>query len=128
MRILLDTHVALWALMDDQRLNATARAHIADPGNEVFVSSASVWEIAIKRGVGRSGIPFPASEAVSYFRDAGYTLLAIRPEHAAAVESLPKLHGDPFDRMLIAQALAEPLRLITHDRMIARYSDTVILV
>lgn len=128
MRILLDTHIALWALTDDPRLGATARAHIDAPANEVYVSTASVWEIAIKRALGRSGISFTAHDAVDYFHDAGYTLLDVRPEHAAAVETLPKRHGDPFDRLLIAQALIEPLRLITHDRVIAGYTDTVILV
>lgn len=127
-QILLDTHIALWALVDDRRLGADARATILDPDNAVTISAASVWEIAIKRALGQSGIPFSARTAIGYFMQAGYQLLGVRPEHAAAVEALPKLHSDPFDRMLVAQALAEPLRLMTHDRALAAYSDTIILV
>jgi PIN domain nuclease of toxin-antitoxin system len=128
MRLLLDTHMALWALADDRRLGAIARAYIGDPENDIFVSTASVWEIAIKRALGRSGIAISARDAVDCFRDAGYALLEIRPEHAATVETLPKLHADPFDRLLVAQAISEPLRLLTHDRVLAGYSDTVIHV
>ena len=114
--------------MDDRRLGAAARGLITDPGNAIFVSAASVWEIAIKRALGRSGIPFSAAAALEYFSQAGYQRLDVRAEHAAAVENLPKLHGDPFDRMLIAQALVEPMHLITHDRVLAGYSATVMLV
>jgi len=127
-QILLDTHIALWALTDDRRLSANARDAVSEPDNAIWVSAASIWEIAIKHALGRSGIPFPARKAIGYFDQAGYQLLAVQPEHAAAVETLPPLHGDPFDRMLIAQALTEPLRLMTHDRLLAAYSDTVILV
>lgn len=118
----------LWALTDDRRLGRDARKLVADPGNAVSVSAASVWEIAIKRALGRSGIPFAATAALDYCSQAGYQLLAVRPEHAAAVETLPKLHGDPFDRMLVAQALTEPMHLITHDRMLAGYSETIKIV
>lgn len=120
--------MALWALADDRRLGTIARTHIGDPENDIFVSTASVWEIAIKRALGRSGIAINARDAVGYFRDAGYALLDIRPEHAATVETLPKLHADPFDRLLVAQAITEPLRLLTHDRVLVGYSDTVMLV
>ena len=68
------------------------------------------------------------TQALDYFQRAGYALLGISPQHAAAVENLPPIHADPFDRMLIAQALTEPMRLLTHDRILARYSDTVILI
>jgi PIN domain nuclease of toxin-antitoxin system len=128
LRLLLDTHVALWALMDDRRLGTAARNTIADPDNAVFISAASMWEIAIKYALGRSGVPFPATDAIDYFTQAGYQFLDVRPVHAAAVERLPPLHADPFDRMLIAQALTEPMRLITHDKTLSEYSDTVVLV
>ena len=128
MRILLDTHIALWALMGDRRLGAEACGLIDDPANAIFVSAASVWEIAIKHALQRSHIPFGAAAALGYFSQAGYQFLDVRTEHAAMVEDLPELHGDPFDRMLVAQALAEPLRLMTHDHMLARYSKTVMLV
>jgi PIN domain nuclease of toxin-antitoxin system len=128
MRLLLDTHIALWAISDDPRLSGQARALITASEHDIFVSAASVWEIAIKHGLGRTNMPVSGSAALAWFRESGYRLLAISPEHTAAVESLPLLHADPFDRLLVAQALFEPLRLLTHDTQIARYSDTVLLV
>lgn len=128
MRLLLDTHVALWALTDDPRLSQRARALIADPANDVLVSAASVWEIAIKHALGRGDMPISGDQALDWFRQAGYQLLPIAPEHAAAVEHLPVHHRDPFDRMLVAQATAEPLRLLTHDPLVLRYGDVVIAV
>jgi len=129
MRLLLDTHVALWAIADSPNLPAKIRDLIADPANVVTVSVASIWEISIKRALARglpNDMPISGTEAIKYFRMAGYALLDISPGHAAAVEQLPNLHGDPFDRMLVAQALAEPLRLLTHDAKVAAYSDTII--
>lgn len=126
MRLLLDTHIALWALADDRRLRADARALIADRDNTVFVSAASLWEIAIKHAIGRSGLPFDAAAALGFFAQAGYLMLEVKPEHAVAVEALPPLHHDPFDRMLVAQALTEPMRLITHDAAVASYSDAIL--
>ena len=101
---------------------------LANPGNEVFVSAASVWEIAIKHALGRwvGAPPFGAQEAIINFRDVGYDFLPVSPEHAAAVETLPMHHADPFDRLLIAQALCEPMRLVTRDPMVARYSESII--
>jgi PIN domain nuclease of toxin-antitoxin system len=130
-RLLLDTHIALWATADDARLPTNSAGLIADPSNEVFVSVASLWEIAIKHALARGNpndMPISARDALGYFLGAGYTLLNIAPAHATAVEGLPMLHADPFDRMLVAQALTVPLRLITHDARLAHYSDTVILV
>ncbi len=128
MRLLLDTHIALWAIADSPRLKVTARRLIQAPENEVFVSAATVWEIAIKHGLGRGDMPISGETALVYFRDAGYRLLPVSPEHAAAVENLPQHHADPFDRLLIAQALTEPLRLLTHDATVASYSDSIMLV
>lgn len=128
MRLLLDTHIAIWALTDDSRLGKDARARIADPDNQVFVSAVSIWEITIKHALGRGAVPFSGEAALGYFSEAGYGWLDIRPEHAAAIEALPMLHSDPFDRMLVAQALTEPLRLMTHDQTLAPYSDTILLV
>jgi PIN domain nuclease of toxin-antitoxin system len=130
-RLLLDTHIALWAMADDHRLPAKAAGLIADSANEVFVSVASLWEIAIKHALARgkpNDMPISAQEALGYLLGAGYALLDITRAHAVAIEGLPMLHADPFDRMLIAQALTVPLRLLTHDVRVARYSDTVILV
>jgi PIN domain nuclease of toxin-antitoxin system len=128
MRLLLDTPVALWAITDDPRLSAPARKLIADPANAVMVSAASLWEIAIKHALARGDMPISAMDAIGWFTESGYRLLDISPLHAAAVETLPALHNDPFDRLLVAQALAEPLRLLTRDRLVARYSDTIIVV
>ncbi len=128
MRLLLDTHIAIWALTDDARLSPQARSLIEAPDNLVFVSAVTVWEIAIKHALGRFGVPFSGSDAVQYFTQAGYEWLDIRPAHTAATETLPPLHADPFDRLLVAQALTEPLRLLTHDAALAPYSDTIMLV
>jgi PIN domain nuclease of toxin-antitoxin system len=128
MRLLLDTHIALWAISDDPRLPGNARALITSPENEVYVSSATIWEISIKHSLTRSNMPISGQDALNYFKESGYRLLSISPEHAAFVESLPQLHADPFDRILVAQALHEPLRLVTHDKHISRYSNTVLLV
>ena len=128
MNLLLDTHVALWAITDSPRLSAQAREWIESPRATVWVSAATVWEIAIKHGLGRGDMPVSGQEALDYFRQSGYRLLAVQPEHAAAVETLPAHHADPFDRILIAQALIEPMRLLTHDSTVARYLDTIIQV
>jgi PIN domain nuclease of toxin-antitoxin system len=130
-RLLLDTHIALWAVADDRRLSAKARTLIVDPANEVVVSAASLWQIAIKHALARGApndMPVSALEALGYFREAGYELLDIAPAHVVAIETLPALHADPFDRILVAQALNVPLRLLTHDPMVASYSDSIIAV
>lgn len=128
MNLLLDTHVALWAITDNPNLSAQARDLILAPRSAVWVSAASVWEITIKHGLGRGDMPVSGQNALRYFRQAGYRFLVIEPEHAAAVETLPDHHQDPFDRLLVAQALMEPMRLLTHDATVARYSDTIIHV
>ncbi|SRR5258706_10839815 len=128
MRLLLDTQIALWALTDDPRLAAKARQLILNAGNEVFTSVATLWEIAIKYALGRGDMPVSGSRAAALFRDAGFVELPILGAHAVAIETLPAIHADPFDRMLVAQALTEPMRLITRDRTVACYSDTVVLV
>ena len=131
MRLLLDTHIALWAIIDSPNLTARIRELIIDPANIITVSTVSVWEIAIKHALARgkpTDMPISGAEALHYFRAAGYVLLNISPEHAAAVEQLPDLHADPFDRLLVAQSMVEPLRLLTHDAKVAAYSDQVILL
>lgn len=128
MNILLDTHIALWAIADSPALPGKAREWICNPRNTIWVSAASIWEIAIKHGLGRGDMPVSGETALAYFRQAGYRVLAIEPEHAAAVESLPAHHQDPFDRLLVAQALTEPMRLLTHDAVVAKYSDTILYV
>lgn len=126
MNLLLDTHVALWAITDSPKLPKKARELIESPKSSVWISAATLWEIAIKHGLGRGDMPVSSQDAMRYFRESGYRFLPVEPEHAAAVEDLPAHHADPFDRILVAQALVEPMRLITHDPVVARYSDTII--
>ena len=128
MNLLLDTHAALWAITDSPRLAKKARDLIESPRSTVWISAATVWEIAIKHGLGRGDMPISGQAALGYFQESGYRFLAIEPEHAAAVEELQAHHADPFDRILVAQALVEPMRLLTHDPIVARYSDTVIKI
>ncbi|GLR25223.1 MULTISPECIES: type II toxin-antitoxin system VapC family toxin [Limnobacter] len=128
MNLLLDTHVALWAITDSPKLSQQARGLLQSPRASLWVSAASVWEISIKHALGKGGMPLSGAEALNYFRESGYGLLSIEAEHAVAVESLPAHHQDPFDRILIAQALVEPMRLITHDATVALYSDTIIQI
>ena len=128
MRVLLDTHVALWALVDDPRLSSSARILIEDSRNILFVSAATVWEISIKRTVSPEKMPISGVEAIQFFQRAGYRFLDISPDHASRVETLPRHHNDPFDRIIVAQALIEPLVLVTSDRILSLYSDSIIIV
>lgn len=128
MNILLDTYVALWAITDSPRLAARARELIQAPGNTLWVSVASLWEISIKHSLGRGDMPVSGKDALGYFEQSGYRILPVEAEHVLAVAELPPHHQDPFDRLLVAQALTEPLRLMTHDAQIQRYSDTIIAV
>jgi PIN domain nuclease of toxin-antitoxin system len=128
MNLLLDTHIALWAITDDPKLPPAARALITMPDNFVWVSAASVWEIAIKRALGRGDMPVSSQQALEFFKQSGYRILPIDAAHTTVVENLPAHHQDPFDRILVAQALSEPMRLITHDAAVALYSDSIILV
>ncbi len=128
MNILLDTHVALWAIADSPGMPPEARRLILDTGNNIFVSAASIWEIAVKHGFDKRSMPISAREALRYFQESGYFILPVAAEHAAFVETLPPLHKDPFDRILVTQALLEPLRLLTHDKAVSKYSDTIVLV
>ena len=128
MNLLLDTHVALWAITDNPRLTKTARDMILSPKATVWISAASIWEISIKHALWRGDMPVSGKDALRYFLESGYRCLSIEPEHAIAVEHLPAYHNDPFDRILVAQAVIEPLRLITHHAMLSQYSDTIITI
>ncbi len=125
MRLLLDTQVALWAITDSPRLSDAARGMIMDSANDVYFSAATIWEIAIKHRLGRERMPVSGREASKLFKEAGYLELPVSSTHAAATEDLPAHHADPFDRLLVAQAIAEPLRLLTHDRRLICYGDVV---
>jgi PIN domain nuclease of toxin-antitoxin system len=128
MKLLLDTHVLLWAAGDFERLPSAARAMIEDSGNQLIFSAASLWEIAIKRTLGRSDFRVDPALLRRGLLDNGYTELAITGRHAVAVAALPPLHNDPFDRMLIAQAGADGLLLITVDAAVARYPGAIQMV
>ena len=128
MNLLLDTYVALWAITDNPKLLQRARDLITSPKTNVWVSAANIWEIAIKYSLGRGDMPVSSQDAMRYFQESGYHFLAIDAEHAIAVQELPAYHQDPFDRMLVAQALVEPMRLMTHDSLVALYSDTIIKI
>jgi PIN domain nuclease of toxin-antitoxin system len=122
MRILLDTHVFLWWLADDPKLSSGARERII-AATEVFVSIASIWEASIKAGLGKLEVDI--DRLVSEIGGNGFRELPVTAQHAAAVRRLPEMHRDPFDRMLVAQSLSEPLRLLTADRMLSAYSELV---
>jgi PIN domain nuclease of toxin-antitoxin system len=131
MRLLLDTHIAVWLIMDDRRLTAAIRRILTDSENEIVVSVVVMWEIAIKRALNRgdlSALPYTSEETHDLLIRGGAEILSVTPQHTFAVERLPPLHRDPFDRLLVAQAISEPLRLVTHDPQLAAYSDTVIRV
>ena len=125
MRLLLDTHILLWALADDPRLGKAA-ALILDPQNQISVSTASYLELAIKASQGKIAVDL--REIRTAVAESGFDELPVNGAHAEILAGLPWRHKDPFDRILVAQALAEPLRLITVDAQVARYSDTVILI
>jgi PIN domain nuclease of toxin-antitoxin system len=116
-RLLVDTHALLWWLTDDPALSAAARDAIADPADEPLVSSASVWEIAIKRAIGKITAP---DDLVDRISDSGFGSLPVTATHAWHLRDLPLHHRDPFDRILVAQALVERLAVVTSD---ARFAD-----
>jgi PIN domain nuclease of toxin-antitoxin system len=128
MRLLLDTHIFLWILDDSPRLSQKAREMMTGPATECFVSAVSLWEIAIKASLRRDEFRVDVAKLLTGARAAGLKLLAFQPEHAVRVARLAKHHSDPFDRALVAQALTEPLTLVTRDAALAPYGRTVIVV
>ena len=123
-RILIDTHLLLWAVADPGKLPPAARKRI--DAAEVFVSAASIWEVSIKAALGK--LAADPLELLAEIEPAGFSLLPVTGEHAAAVARLPAIHADPFDRMLVAQAKTEPLLLLTNDAILSGYSDCIELV
>jgi PIN domain nuclease of toxin-antitoxin system len=118
MRLLLDTHAVLWWMDDNSKLSAAARQAISDPGNTIWVSAATSWEISIKMALGKLEAPADLEGAI---RQCGFQPLPIQFGHGIAVGHFPPLHHDPFDRMLIAQALTEDLTLVSHDARFRAY-------
>ena len=128
MRVLLDTHVLLWMLMAPSRLPVRLRAALEDPGHEIMFSAVNIWEVAIKKALGRPGFDFSPHEVLRAAQATPLIELPVRAEHAARVSTLEPLHQDPFDRLLIAQALCEPAQLLTTDRKMARYNAPIDLI
>jgi len=125
MMLLLDTHLLLWTAGDPARLSDEARALIDDPGNELFFSAASIWEVAIKSRLGRDDLRVDARLLRRGLLDNGYFELPIAGQHAVAIDTLPPIHSDPFDRILVSQAMVEGITLVTSDRVVARYPGPV---
>ena len=125
MKLLLDTHLLLWAAMQPDRLSPTALELLNHPDNELLFSAASLWEIAIKSGLGRSDFQMEPRVLRRGLLDNGYDELAITSEHAVAVDTLPPIHKDPFDRLLVAQAQVEGITLLTSDPWVAKYPGPV---
>ncbi|MCO5083229.1 MAG: type II toxin-antitoxin system VapC family toxin [Rhizobiaceae bacterium] len=122
MRLLLDTHIAIWTLTEPKRIPELLMEMISDAENIVAVSVVAIWEIAIKHRLRRpDSPPFSGYEAIGHFETAGFNLLSVTPAHAAFVERLPMLHGDPFDRLMLAQAILENMQFVTYDRHLSRY-------
>lgn len=125
MKLLLDTHLLLWAAGEPDRLSMDARTLIEAPQNELFFSAASLWEIVIKSGLGRDDFEVDARLLRRGLLDNGYSELPIGSEHVVAIEGLPSIHKDPFDRMLVAQATIEGITLLTADSVVAQYPGPV---
>jgi len=125
MRVLLDTHVLIWALMAPRRLPGEAREVIETSASEVLFSAVGILEIAIKASLGRRDFDFPPTEIADEAVRTGFVELPVRASTAARVGELPWHHRDPFDRLLVAQALDEPAQLLTADRALAPYSELV---
>jgi PIN domain nuclease of toxin-antitoxin system len=121
LRILLDTHLLLWALSAPAKLSAGTRKQIQSA--EIFVSAASIWEISIKAGLGK--LLVDPAEIVAAVSTAGFSFLPVTAEHAARIAQLPRIHKDPFDRMLVAQASVEPMILLTNDAALSSYGTLV---
>jgi len=132
-RLLLDTHIFVWAKTAEKPLKPVIAAMIADPANEVVVSLASAWELIIKSALGKlegdASLLIGSLETFEFvLADSGFGLLQIRPEHVFAIQRLPLHHRDPFDRLIVAQAIAERMRLVTVDRRLEAYADLDVVV
>jgi PIN domain nuclease of toxin-antitoxin system len=127
-RLLLDTHLLIWAAQGIEHVPAVGRALMEAPENDLYFSVASLWEIAVKQGLRRSSFQIDARILRRCLIDSGYNELAIFGEHAVTIDMLPPIHKDPFDRLLIAQAAAEGMILLTNDAVLSKYPGPVRLV
>jgi len=125
MRILLDTHLLIWAVVEPDRLDTKTADDLEDAGNEILFSAASIWEIAIKYRLSRPGFAHEPIQIARTAQQTGFIELPVHAAAAAIVATLPPLHRDPFDRLLIAQAMAEPAIFYTADANLSAYSDLV---
>ncbi len=131
MNILIDTHIALWAISDTSKLSTELRRTLEDGNNRIYYSMASVWEVAIKHSLHKDDMPMPEEEFVKLCNDTGFYRLNIRPEHIYNVKTVirphtaPK-HNDPFDRLLIAQAKTEGMQFFTHDQLLKDYDESCV--
>jgi len=124
-KLLPDTHILLWAAIDPDKLSRAAVGLIGDDGNQLFFSALSIWEVAIKSALGKKNFDTDARLLRRGLLNAGYTELPITSDHALGVYSLPPIHKDPFDRLLIAQATVEGFTLLTADRQVAKYPGPI---
>jgi len=125
MKLLLDTHLLLWAAGEPKRLPKDIRTLLEDRDNELLFSAASLWEVAIKSGLGRKDFRVEARLLRRGLLDNGYSELPIVSDHVVAIESLPPIHKDPFDRLLVAQAAVEGITLLTNDPVVAQYPGPI---
>ena len=128
MKLLLDTHLLLWAAGQPNRLSGAARKLIDNPANELYFSAANIWEVVIKRGLGRSDFQPDPRLLRRGLLDNGYSELPILSDHVVLIDSLPPIHKDPFDRLLVAQATVEGVSLLTSDSVVAKYPGPVRMV
>ena len=133
MNVLLDTHILLWALSEDKRLSDKAREIIMEPGNAVYYSVVSVWEVAIKHALHPDNVKLTGKELSGYCQEAGFLSLDLRDKHVYALEGIhrdedaPK-HNDPFDRILLSQAKTENMNFVTHDTMFLGYGERCVII
>ncbi|MDR2703664.1 MAG: type II toxin-antitoxin system VapC family toxin [Cellulomonadaceae bacterium] len=128
MKYLLDTHILLWMIDQYEQLSPEALLILGNPENSIYFSAANIWEVAIKSSLGRKDFDLDPHDLRSSALWAGYIELAITGKHGAAVAMLPAIHNDPFDRLLIAQAITEDITLLTHDAAVAKYPGPILLV
>ena len=132
MNLLLDTHLLIWTLNEDPKLPAKAKELILDPGNTIFYSSVSIWEVAIKHAIHPDNVEFTGKELSGFCQEAGFLSVEVKDRHVFALETLKRpdnapRHNDPFDRMLVAQAKADNLTFLTHNELLSFYGESCIV-